>query len=43
MLNKTNREQSRDSNHAVYTCEFVKELESPNEELRSREIRFDSN
>ena len=42
VFTKANREQSRDSNHVVYTCEFGKEVERPDEELRSREIRFDS-
>ena len=42
VFTKANREQLRDSNHTMYTCELGKKLESPTEELRSREIRFDS-
>ena len=42
VFTKANWKQLRDSNHAVYTCEVGKKVESPNEVLRSREIRFDS-
>ena len=38
---KTNKEQSRDSNHAVYMADSSNSLENPDDNMQTRELRFD--